>query len=241
MGRMSWSKCECGCCAFSLGARIELAWLQPILIHCKASFVHLWSSPAQNSGWNGSRTLTLQTQKLSVGSSSMCPVSGITYLRQEDAAIAALSDGSFHVIYNLFTDPSWTPPPPSGSLQKNPFTSSGKLSSVSRSVFSQAEEGKNQKADVNRINGMTLYDDFGTIAWLHEYVSKLNFRCQLIDCLSSSFLEPVDRRILATSTTPSIIACSSWLRCGKIRTIKFVLTNSHISWVPPKQVSGPVV
>lgn len=100
----------------------------------------------------------------------MCPVSGITYLRREDAAIIILSDGSFHVIYNLFTDPSWTPP----SIQSQ--LTSGRLSVVSRSVFSQAEQGNIQKADVNRINGMALYDSFGTIAWLHEYVSRLKFR-----------------------------------------------------------------
>jgi general transcription factor 3C polypeptide 4 len=95
----------------------------------------------------------------------MSPVSGITYIKQENAAIVVLFDGSFHVIYNLFTDPSWTPPSLHGQ-----FTS-GKLSAVSRSVFSRAEQGIIQKADVNRITGMTLYDSFGTIAWLHEYVS----------------------------------------------------------------------
>jgi general transcription factor 3C protein 4 len=144
-------------------ARFDDGSLQPILVHCKPGMVHLWSLATAGSPWSGSRSFTLRTQRFSVGSSSLCPASGINYLRREDALLVTLSDGSFHVIDKLSTGPSMGPWGPDAIL------TSERLSGISRSVFTQAEHGNIENTDVNNIRGQSCYDNFGTIIWVHEY------------------------------------------------------------------------
>jgi general transcription factor 3C protein 4 len=111
--------------------------------------------------------MVLQTQELSVGSSSLYPVSGMTYICSEDALILCLFDGSFHVIYGLSVDPSYFPPNPLSEL------TSEKLSFTSRSIFAKTSFGDIRRRDANRVSGMMSYDASSTVMWAHEYVVSL--------------------------------------------------------------------
>jgi general transcription factor 3C protein 4 len=188
---------------------IILMVLQLILVHCKPGVVHLWSAfpLAQNAPlpWSDSREIHLQTQRVSIGSSSLYPVSGMMYIRSSDALILCLFDGSFHTIHRLASDPSYLPQDSSSSLI------SEKLSTTSRSIFAQAEMRNIQSSDVNRTSGMMSYDGFSTVAWAHEYVSfihSFNFPIDLCDT------GRVDRQTLAISTRRNTIACLSLHSCG---------------------------
>ena len=143
-------------------------FLQLVLVHCKPGVVHLWSAiPLASSvplAWSGSRAILLQTQRVSVGSSSLYPVSGMVYIRSSDALMLCLFDGSFHAIHSLAIDPSYSPPDPSSPLTCE------KLSATSRSIFSQAEMRDIRSTDVNRTMGMMSYDGSSTLVWAHEYV-----------------------------------------------------------------------
>jgi general transcription factor 3C polypeptide 4 len=143
--------------------------LQLILVYCKPGMVHLWSALSHTANrlpvWSGSRTILLQTQRVSVGSSSLYPVSGMIYIRSHDAIVLCLFDGSFHAIHGLSIDPSYFPPTSSSVLI------GGQLSATARSIFSQAEMKNIQHTDVNRTSGMMSYDGSSTVVWAHEYVS----------------------------------------------------------------------
>lgn len=116
--------------------------------------------------WSGSRSILLQTQKISVGSSSLYPVSGIEYICSDDALVLCLSDGSFHVIQELSVDPSYSFP-----SAPSPLTGD-KLSVTARSIFSQVESRDIRSTDVNRTSGMMSYDNLSTVVWAHEYVKR---------------------------------------------------------------------
>lgn len=152
--------------------------------------------------------MLLRTQKLSVGSSSLHPTSGIHYIRSEDVLVLSLFDGSFHVLHNVSSDPSWTSTIPNYSL------TSEKLSAASRSVFSEVEQGEISYSDVNRICGMIPYDSSATILWVHEYaMSIITFLTCSVNFLIKGH---VDRRILPTSMMPGITACSSQRSFGPL-------------------------
>jgi general transcription factor 3C protein 4 len=136
---------------------------QRILVHCKPGVVHLWCPYATVFGWSGYRVLFMEAQKLSVGSSALHPVSGVQYIRCQDALIICLSGGSFHVIQQLSLEPSWSAANVSTLTTEN-------LSVASRSVFTRVENEETQFTDVNRISGMLSYDGSATLLWLHEFV-----------------------------------------------------------------------
>jgi len=135
-------------------------------VYTKPGIVHLWSQPTSESTWSGARTLFLQTQKLSVGSSAISPVSGISYVLHRDALILALFDGSFHVIHNLSVEPSWC-----SSLADDTLTSA-ELSRTSRELFAKMTPAGITDMDVNRISGMESYDLQSTLVWIYEQVSS---------------------------------------------------------------------
>jgi len=127
---------------------------------CKPGIVSLWTSGSSNLGWSGTRSLPLESQKLSVGSSPLQPVSGLHYVPHEDALIISLFDGSLHLLHNLSSEPSWAP---SGEI----FTSQN-LSKTTRAAVIRTEPGKIKSIDVNRISGLVPYGH-ATVLWAHEY------------------------------------------------------------------------
>ena len=152
--------------------------------------IHLWSpsSPkssgsAPNLGWTGYRTLPIQTQRLSVGSSCLYPISGLSHVKYQDALVVSLFDGSFHVIQNLSHEPMWSSSMADGrdgadvEDSNATFTSEG-LSAASRTAFTLAERRDIRFTDVNRISGMLAHDDAsGVMMWLHEYVVVHSMSC----------------------------------------------------------------
>jgi general transcription factor 3C polypeptide 4 len=100
---------------------------------------------------------------VSTGASAFHPPSGIVYLRQQDCLVLSLFDGSIHTIHHLSRQPTLI-----NVDDMNPLTS-GILSSSSRSVFEQVEEGTTRKT-MNRINGLTSYDEGQAFLWAQEYV-----------------------------------------------------------------------
>lgn len=75
-----------------------------------------------------------------------------------------LFDGSIRVIYDLSSEPSWTP-----TIANDKLTSH-MLSKNARAVFSRTELGKIRRTDVNRITGLIPYDGHATLLWAHECV-----------------------------------------------------------------------
>lgn len=149
--------------------------------------------------------MLLETQKNSIGSSSLYPVSGMTYIRSSDALVLCLFDGSFHVIHGISIDPSYFPSSPS-----SPLTGTN-LSATVRSIFSQVEMGDIRSTDVNRTSGMMPYDNSSTVVWVHEYV---NITYQSLIDLKNTGL--VDQQTLAISTRRNTTACLSLRRYGTI-------------------------
>ncbi|OJT11221.1 hypothetical protein TRAPUB_12265 [Trametes pubescens] len=132
----------------------------PVLIVHKAGTLHLLSGESPLAGWSGCKTLTLRAQTRSVGSSALCPVSGICYDPNLDASVLSLSDGSFHVVHGISVEPTLDSSPES--------VSSDALSAVSRTIFLQTEQDKMSFQDVDQVNGMTTYDDHSTFMWIYE-------------------------------------------------------------------------
>lgn len=136
-------------------------------MYTKPGLVHLWSWPGPEPTWSGTRTHLLQTQNLSIGSSAISPVSGVSYVLHRDALILALFDGSFHVIHNMSTEPSWSPPHADDTL------TSTELSRASRELFAKVTPGGISRMDVNRIGGMASYDSQSTLVWIYERVLSM--------------------------------------------------------------------
>ncbi|KAI8969373.1 putative zinc-finger of transcription factor IIIC complex-domain-containing protein [Trametes punicea] len=143
--------------------------LNPVLIFHKAGAVHLWRAQSPQNAWAGCKVLILRTQRRSVGSSALYPASGICYIHSRDLTIVSLSDGSFHAIHNVSVDPTLDPPPSSDQF------SSGALSANSRAIFLHAEPAKMTFKDVDRVNGMTAYDDGSTFMWTYEASRPTDF------------------------------------------------------------------
>lgn len=78
--------------------------------------------------------------------------------------IVSLADGSFHLVSHLSTGPvlDSSTPGPQASL------TAATISANARSAFIRLEDGNINRVDVNRIDGMTSYDDGSTFAWIHE-------------------------------------------------------------------------
>ncbi|KAG5724095.1 Profilin-2, partial [Termitomyces sp. T112] len=140
---------------------VEIPHERRVLVYCKPGKVFLWCHSSSNLGWSGSLSYRLKTQKLSVGSSSLHPASGIQYIARQDLLILTLFDGSFHVIYNLSGEPTMTPP------MNDTLVTSEKLSQAVRSVFVQTENDVDS-CDMNRVTGLTSYDGSSTFIWVQE-------------------------------------------------------------------------
>ncbi|KAJ7851579.1 hypothetical protein B0H13DRAFT_2085318, partial [Mycena leptocephala] len=142
-----------------------LSWILPlenmVLVRATPGVLSLWSGVSPTLGWSGRRSLRLCTQKMSVGSSSLQPVSGLHYAQHEGALFVSLFDGSIHVINSLIVEP--------------------KLSNVSRDVSDQTSEGlsgilpKVSKRDVNRVSGVIPYDDYSVAVWVQESAQPADF------------------------------------------------------------------
>ncbi|KAJ6485623.1 transcription factor IIIC subunit delta N-term-domain-containing protein [Mycena sanguinolenta] len=142
-----------------------------VLVRGTPGVVSLWSAGSSTLGWSGCRSLRLLTQKLSVGSSSFQPVSGLHYAQREDRLFVSLFDGSIHVINSLRDEPTLS----SGSHDFGEQTSAG-LSGLLRSAFVLSEKAKVSKRDVNRVSGMIPYDDDCSVAlWVQESAQPTNF------------------------------------------------------------------
>lgn len=131
---------------------------------CKPGVVSLWasSSPLNDFGWEGHRSLLLRTHDVSIGSSPLHPVSGVYHVPAEDRLIICLFDGSFHVIHNLSSNPSWTSVSPTNDM------SGHELSEAARTAFDQTESENPKPTDVNRICGLVPFDGQATALWIHE-------------------------------------------------------------------------
>ncbi|KZP30470.1 hypothetical protein FIBSPDRAFT_777198 [Athelia psychrophila] len=155
----------------------SMHWVETISGHTilavyKPGVVHLWPAPspaAIDSTWDVPRTIFLQTQKTSVGSSAVLPVSGTFYEPKDDSLIISLYDGSFHVIHRLSNDPTY-------NLTKSPgCISTDTISRTARLLFMRAEAREIQKTDANRTSGMMSYDQSSTVLWAHESCRPTDF------------------------------------------------------------------
>lgn len=181
----------------ALGAYYVLTKVrQRFLVHGKPGMISLWSDISSGLDWHGTRVLLLQTQKNSIGASSLHPVSGICYATRQDCIVVSLFDGSFHVIHAVSTNPSLEPTEPGA-----PTTST--LSTAARNVFSHVEQEEVRFSDANRTSGMVSFGDSTTFLWLHECVVFSRRRTSLIERQTGA----VVLRTLATNTMPNTTAC----------------------------------
>ncbi|KAL7280333.1 hypothetical protein ACG7TL_005250 [Trametes sanguinea] len=137
----------------------------PVLIFHKTGAVHFWSA---QSTWSDSKVLFLRTQKRSLGSSALCPASGICYIQSRDISVISLSDGSFHTVHGVSTHPTLDPP-------SSETLSSGALSAASRAVFLRAEAEQMTPKHVDRVSGAATFDDSSTFIWTYEATSPTDF------------------------------------------------------------------
>lgn len=131
---------------------------QAILIFTKPGRLLFWSSSTEDTGWSGLRTLTLRTQKIHKSSSALHPVTGLSYAARKDVLIVTLADGSFHVVRDVSSNPSWS----------EDVVTSQQLSKVARSVFIETQDGDVDLVDMNRITGATSFDDAFSLVWAQE-------------------------------------------------------------------------
>ncbi|KIM61276.1 hypothetical protein SCLCIDRAFT_16159 [Scleroderma citrinum Foug A] len=186
---------------------INITGRNPILVVAKPGIVHLWSLltfPSSPTHWHGTRTLMVQIQKSSVGSSSLETVSGFSYVAHRDILIITFSDGSFHAIHSFSVEPSWMPSsyvPPSPVEGAETITSEA-LTQASRAFFVRASPDAGvDYADVNRTSGSVSYDSCSTMTWIYEALRSSDFsykheakhECVL---LTAPFWSPDDETIL---------------------------------------------
>ncbi|KAK7031634.1 transcription factor IIIC subunit delta N-term-domain-containing protein [Favolaschia claudopus] len=171
-----------------------LSWIsfpnQRILVRATPGVIALWAAPSTNLRWFGSRSLRLCTQDLSVGSSSFQPVTGLHYVRQEDALFVSLFDGSIHVINSVSAEPKLSDASMNldGNIQTSPA-----LSSLLRSVFVGSTKTKISNSDMSRVSGMIPCDErYSVAAWVYEWAQPANFEYKY-DVLHESTL--VGKRI----------------------------------------------
>ncbi|KAF5390916.1 hypothetical protein D9757_004058 [Collybiopsis confluens] len=154
---------------------IEIPGRSPVLAYGKPGTIHFWSDPSSSPGqsWSGLHTLQLKTQKRSIGSSFLQPLSGIQYVLPQDALVLSLVDGSFHVIHGLAGE---GPRLVNSENESGGKLNSETLSTIARGVFSRVERGSVTFADVMRTSGMVMYDDgFGSLIWIHEVTRPADF------------------------------------------------------------------
>ncbi|EIW74796.1 hypothetical protein CONPUDRAFT_169750 [Coniophora puteana RWD-64-598 SS2] len=153
-----------------------LVWIDrtnqpPICLFTKPGTVHLWCSPASRAPWSGCRVLELRNIPLSAGSSPLTPLSGATYVKSRDKVVLAFLDGSFHVIHNASSDPSWASPISEGGAALD----SQLMSTRVRGVLGRESAGSATWMDVGRTYGMASYDGAGAFAWVYEKLRPSDF------------------------------------------------------------------
>lgn len=147
---------------------VKLTSSQPILVYFKPGLVCLWSAPHSPGFWSGSLSFRVRTQKISASSSSLHPVSGVSYVEKYDMLVFSLQDGSFHVIYSLSAQPTLEPP-------NDALATAESLSAMSRAVYTRSEEKPVRKTDMEAVNGMVSYDGGQTFTWVYECVTCIDF------------------------------------------------------------------
>ncbi|CCM02571.1 uncharacterized protein FIBRA_04674 [Fibroporia radiculosa] len=144
----------------------SLQWINVIdcciLSYTKPGCVYLRRHPLGSGSWSDTRKIPLHTQKVSVGASALCSVSGTAYISRTDTLVLSLADGSFHVIHAVSTEPSTEP------LHSGHHLTSETISRAIRAVFVKAEPEPSSTKDIQRIYGTTSYDGYATFVWLHE-------------------------------------------------------------------------
>jgi hypothetical protein len=148
-----------------LCSNTKLRRTQPAVVVFRAGVVQLWAEEREGTTWKGLRSFSLQRQGISSGSSILYPPSGLVYSPEDDSLVVSLTDGSFHVIYDISSAPTATPPV---DPTKQRGLSSSNLSSMSRRVFVRAEGGAIPHTEMNRINGMVSFGGFPVVSWAHE-------------------------------------------------------------------------
>ncbi|KAJ7623747.1 transcription factor IIIC subunit delta N-term-domain-containing protein [Roridomyces roridus] len=150
-----------------------LSWVLPnrnmVLARASPGVLSLWTE--EGLGWSGVRTLRLCTQKISVGSSALHPVSGLHYIHQEDALLVCLFDGSIHIVHSVSQDPTLS----EQVVQRPDELTSRGLSEILRSTFERTEKGAVSKRDMNRVSGLIPYDDFSVALWVQESAQPSDF------------------------------------------------------------------
>ncbi|KAI6001282.1 transcription factor IIIC subunit delta N-term-domain-containing protein [Pisolithus albus] len=166
---------------------VDVSPQNTILAASKAGTVHLYalppspfSLPSILTRWYGSKSLAIQIQRSSAGSSSLSPVSGLFYARDLDALVLALSDGSVRVIHGFSSDPTWDPAPipsvPTSSATAMTLTESSRAFFVRTQQYaSSGVSSVPDYMDVNRIDGFVPYDSCGTVAWIYEVSRPTDF------------------------------------------------------------------
>jgi len=118
----------------------------------------LFSLPSDSAGWSGSRVLFLRNQKIHKSSSALHPVVGLNYILLQDILTVTLTDGSFHVVHNISSDPSW-----SGGR-----VNSYQISKTVRSAFVGSLNCDVDLVDMNKITGVCSFDNRSTVVWAQE-------------------------------------------------------------------------
>ena len=135
------------------------------MVLLRPGIVQLWNEQNDRGVWSGLRSFQLSMQDISSGSSMFYPPSGLIYSPERDAVVLSLFDGSFHVIYNVSSSPTVTPP--TEDTEQDKLTSSN-LSSMSRKVSEQVEGGALLHVEMNRISGMVAFAGFPIVCWTQE-------------------------------------------------------------------------
>jgi general transcription factor 3C polypeptide 4 len=143
----------------------ELKTAQPVVVILRPGVVQLWTEESEGSAWSGLHSFSFHRQGISSGSSMFYAPSGLVYSPEHDTLVISLTDGSFHVIYDISSSPTVELRQDSTKL---PRFSSSDLSSTSRRVFIQVEGGAITHAEMNRINGMVSFAGFPIVSWAHE-------------------------------------------------------------------------
>lgn len=151
---------------------VEPRDMKPIVVLLRPGIVQLWNEQNYRSAWSGLRSFQLRRQAISSGSSMFYPPSGLVYSPERDAAVLSLFDGSFHVIYNVSSSPTVTPP--IEATEQDKLTSSN-LSSMSRKVFVEVEGGAVPHVEMNRISGLVSFAGFPIVCWTHERSMSSDF------------------------------------------------------------------
>ncbi|TDL24008.1 hypothetical protein BD410DRAFT_767896 [Rickenella mellea] len=167
-------------CEADLRGITALVWVEgedqrPLVCYAKPGVLNIWRMPDASSTGDGQPfALRLQSQRTSVGSSSLTPVSGMNYDQHNDALLVTLFDGSFHIVYNLSSEPSLQDRTMDIDGSNRSMPSSALVSSRTRAAFERAE-GSVQHLDVNRTSGALSFDGSSTVAWLHEACRPTDF------------------------------------------------------------------